>query len=179
MESQIWKLKVQIISSASSPKKSARNFFQNWKLTLTPEMTYSQAGLSLTESFEGCKLSAYQDPKGVWTIGYGHTGPEVVLGLVWTLDQCQVALAKDILWAASVVNNHVRVSLDQRQFDALVDFTFNDGSGNFENSTLLKLVNSGDLAGADEEFGKWVESGGVVLSGLVRRRLAESTLFAS
>ena len=142
-------------------------------------LTYSQSGLELTESFEGCRLSAYHDSKGVLTIGYGHTGSDVVPGLVWTLGQCQVALAKDILWAASVVNQHVTVSLDQHQFDALVDFTFNDGSGNFEGSTLLRLVNAGDFVGADKEFGKWVRSGGVVLSGLVRRRLAEAKLFNS
>ena len=146
---------------------------------LTPEMTYSQTGLELTESFEGCRLSAYQDPRGIWTIGYGHTGPEVVSGLTWTLEQCQTALTKDILRAVSVVNRLVVVSLPQAQFDALVDFTFNDGSGNFENSTLLKLVNAGDTSGADLEFGKWVKSGGVVLSGLVRRRQAEAALFTT
>ena len=146
---------------------------------MTPEMTYSQSGRELTESFEGCRLSAYQDPKGIWTIGYGHTGTDVTEGLVWTTEQCQLALAKDILWAASVVNQHVLVSLTQHAFDALVDFTFNAGSGNFEKATLLKLVNSRDMARADLEFGKWVKSGGVVLSGLVRRRADEAKLFAS
>ena len=141
-------------------------------------MQYSSSGLELTESFEGVRLTSYQDSKGVWTIGFGHAGPEVVPGLVWTTEQCVDALDKDIEWAVSVVNSLVHVALGQHQFDALVDFTFNDGSGNFQSSTLLKLVNAGNFAEADEEFGKWVKSGGVVLSGLVRRRLAEAKLFA-
>ena len=153
------------------------------EIAMTPEMTYSQSGLELTEHFEadgGPKTTSYWDARGkCWTIGYGHTGSDVVEGLTWTPEQCQVALAKDILWAASVVNKHVLVALDQHQFDALCDFTFNSGSGHFEGSTLLRLVNAGDFAGADLEFGKWVKSGGVVLSGLVRRRMAEANLFSS
>ena len=50
-------------------------------------MQYSKTGLALTEGFESCRLTAYQDLKGIWTIGWGHTGPEVVEGLVWTQNQ--------------------------------------------------------------------------------------------
>jgi lysozyme len=150
---------------------------------MTPNMTYSQSGLELTESFEasgGPRLTSYWDAHGgCWTIGFGHTGTDVTEGLMWTAEQCQLSLAKDILRAAAVVNQHVLLSLTQHAFEALVDFTFNEGSGNFEKSTLLRLVNSGDMAGADLEFGKWVKSGGVVLSGLIRRRAAETKLFSS
>lgn len=143
-------------------------------------LTYSQSGLELTEAFEGCVLTAYSDAgKGILTIGFGHTGPDVVPGLVWTQEQAIAALENDIAWAANIVNHFVVPTLEQHQFDALVDFTFNDGAGNFENSNLLRLVNAGDMAAADLEFAKWVHSGGKVLSGLVRRRAAEAALFNS
>lgn len=141
-------------------------------------MLYSQNGLQLTESFESFESAAYWDTFGkVWTIGYGHTGKEVVQGLVWTKQQAITALAADVSWASACVNHLVKVNLDQAQFDALVDFTFNTGVGNFTSSTLLKCINAENMAEADVEFSKWIYSGGRVLSGLVRRRLAEAMLF--
>ena len=92
-------------------------------------LTYGGDGLALTEQFEGCKLTAYQDQVGVWTIGYGHTGPEVVRGATITLEQAQNLLAKDVGSAAACVNNVVAVALSQEEFDALVDFAFNLGAG--------------------------------------------------
>ncbi len=143
-------------------------------------LTYSQSGPELTEAFESCELVAYNDAgKGILTIGYGHTGPDVVPGLVWTKEQAVTALMNDIVWAEKIVNHFVVPTLEQHQFDALVDFTFNDGAGNFENSTLLRLVNAGNMAAADHEFAKWIHAGGKVLSGLVRRRAAEAALFNS
>lgn len=142
------------------------------------EMIYSQTGLQLTESFESLSLKAYWDATGkVWTIGYGHTGKEVVEGLVWTTQQCIDALSLDILKFSKVVNTFVNPQLNQHQFDALVDFTFNVGIFALFKSTLLKDVNLGNMQGADAQFAAWVKSGGKVLSGLVRRRLAEATLF--
>jgi lysozyme len=143
-------------------------------------LTYSQSDLELTEAFEGCVLTAYNDAgKGILTIGYGHTGSDVVPGLVWTKEQAQTALLNDIAWASKVVNHFVVPTLEQHQFDALVDFVFNAGTEAFENSTLLRLVNAGNMQAADLEFGKWVHAGGKVLSGLVRRRAAEAALFNS
>lgn len=140
--------------------------------------TYSQSGLELTEAFEGCVLAAYWDATGkVWTIGFGHTGKEVVDGLVWTRAQAEYALSLDIGWASAVVNKLVEPDINQHQFEALVDFVFNDGAGNFAKSSLLKLVNAGDNEAADLEFMKWVYSGGKILSGLVKRRMAEAKLF--
>lgn len=142
-------------------------------------LTYSQSGLELTEGFESLQLRAYWDATGkVWSIGYGHTGKEVVEGLVWTEQQAVNALAGDISWASAVVNKLVEPDLNQQQFDALVDFVFNDGAGNFANSTLLKDVNAGNNEAADAQFAEWVHSGGKVLSGLVRRRMAEAKLFS-
>lgn len=55
---------------------------------------YSDAGLKLTKNFEGCRLSAYADQGGVWTVGYGHTGPGVHAGLTITQDQANIFFAK-------------------------------------------------------------------------------------
>jgi lysozyme len=139
-------------------------------------MTYSKRGISLTEGFEGCRLVAYQDSKGVWTIGYGHTRG-VFRGMTCTQQQAEAWLVQDIATAEYTVNRLVKIQLTQNEFDALVDFTFNAGAGNLAASTLLKRVNAGDIAGAADEFHKWDHAGGVELSGLLRRRIAEQELF--
>lgn len=153
------------------------------------QFVYSKSGLQLTEQFEGCRLTAYQDSVGVWTIGYGHTGPDVYKGLTITQEQAEALLTKDIAKAAAAVNRLVTLDragdpdtdglpdLTQEEFDALVDFTFNLGAGNLASSTLLKKLNAGDIEGAAAEFPKWVHAGGKVLAGLVKRRDAERALF--
>lgn len=140
-------------------------------------MDYSKQGLALTEGFESCRLTAYRDIKGVLTIGYGHTGLEVVAGLVWTQNQADTALVCDTQHAVNTVNRLVNVELSQTAFDALVDFVFNVGSGNFAGSTMLKLINSGNLDAAAEEFDKWDHASGQVVAGLLRRRKAEKQEF--
>jgi lysozyme len=140
-------------------------------------LTYGGDGLALTEQFEGCKLTAYQDQVGVWTIGYGHTGPEVVAELTITLEQAEALLAKDVGSAAACVNNVVAVQLSQEEFDALVDFVFNLGAGSFEGSTLLRDLNAADFASAAAQFDAWDHAGGAVVAGLLRRRRAETALF--
>ena len=142
-------------------------------------MVYSLDGLHLTESFEGCKLVAYRDVKGVLTIGYGHTGVEVFPGMTITQAEAENFLASDIIWASNFVNRNVTVPLTQHQFDALVDLTFNIGVGNFLHSTLLKLINAGAPASAALQFASWCQSGGKYIAGLARRRKAEVTLFNS
>lgn len=150
---------------------------------MIPAMTYSRQGLELTEHFEdanGPALKAFFDVFAkIWTIGYGHTGTDVKEGLVWTLEQCINALARDVVWAEWIVNQFVEVTLTQDQFDACVDFTFNAGSGAFEDSTLLKYINAGSMIAADNEFTKWVYSGKSVVPGLVRRRAAEEKIFST
>jgi lysozyme len=140
-------------------------------------MSYSLSGLHLTESFESCKLTAYQDIKGIWTIGWGHVGPEVVPGLTWTQQQADDALMLDIQWASRVVNTLVHISLTQPEFDALTDFVFNVGSGNFATSTMLHLLNAHCLVAAAQQFDSWSHASGKVVAGLLRRREAETTLF--
>jgi lysozyme len=158
------------------PQHKARLGVKGLKMPVNA-YSYDNAGLALTEGFEGCKTTAYQDVRGIWTIGYGHTGPEVVEGLVWTEQQCEAALLDDVADAVACVNREVTVAITQDEFDALVDFTFNAGRGSFAGSTLLRDLNAGNFAGAAAQFGAWVKAGGSVCSGLVRRREAEEQLF--
>ena len=139
-------------------------------------MQYSKRGLQLTESFEGCRYVAYQDVRGVWTIGYGHT-KGVEPGDVCTHAQAEAWLDEDTATAEVAVNRLVKVPLTQNEFDALVDFAFNCGVGALQGSTLLRLLNAGDDAKAAEEFERWTHAGGEVVAGLLRRRGAERDLF--
>ena len=140
-------------------------------------MQYSKNGLALTESFESCELTAYQDSGGVWTIGWGHSGPEVTEGLVWTQEQADAQLLVDTQISSDCVNSSVTVALTQDEFDALVDFTFNCGCSAFCNSTMLLLLNQGAYNAAAEQFDRWDYSGGRVVAGLLRRREAEQQEF--
>lgn len=142
-----------------------------------PDMTYSDAGLKMTEKFEGLELNAYQDQVGVWTIGYGHTGSDVFGGLTITQDQAEQLLASDVAASVTCVNNAVTVDLTQNQFDALVDFVFNLGCASLHSSTLLRFVNNSNFASAAPEFLRWDHAGGKVIPGLLARRQAEMTLF--
>lgn len=140
-------------------------------------MQYSLGGQRLTQSFESCRLTAYPDSKGVPTIGWGHTRG-VRLGDTCTQAQADAWLLEDIQEAVAAVNRLVSVALTQHQFDALVDFTFNAGEGNFASSTMLRKLNAGDSAGAEAEFSRWDMCGGAHLAGLARRRAAEAAMFA-
>ncbi|MDA8327509.1 MAG: lysozyme [Betaproteobacteria bacterium] len=139
-------------------------------------MTYSKAGLTLTERFEGCRLTAYPDTGGVWTIGYGHTYG-VHEGMTCTQDQAQAWLIEDTRSATDAVNHLVSIPLKQSEFDALVDFVFNLGVGAFARSTMLKDINAGNLAAAALQFPLWDRDAGRVLAGLLHRRLAEDAEF--
>ncbi len=139
-------------------------------------MEYSKNGIELTARFEGCKLLAYQDSVGVWTIGYGHT-KGVTKGMSCTQQQAEEWLKEDVMDAVRAVNKYVKVDLSQNQFDALVDFTFNLGSGSLSSSTLLKYLNKGSFDLAANEFEKWCHAGGKVLKGLYARRIAEKEMF--
>lgn len=145
---------------------------------MNPAMIYSKSGVQLTERFEGVRLAAYQDSVGVWTIGYGHTWL-VSPGMTCTTEQAEAWLISDTLIAQSDVNEYVHVTLTQGEFDALVDFAFNVGRGNLNNSTLLRDLNAGNIPAAADQFTKWDHAGGVVVAGLLRRRLAEQQEFNS
>ncbi len=141
------------------------------------QFTTSLAGRQLIETFEGLKLTAYQDLVGIWTIGYGHTGPEVKAGQSISVAQADQLLASDLQRFEQGVAHLVTYSLNQQQFDALVSFSFNLGLGSLQSSQLLRLLNAGDVAGAAAEFLRWNRAGGAEVAGLTRRRQAEQQLF--
>lgn len=146
-------------------------------------MRVSEAGRRFIERWEDDKLVAYRDTRGRWTIGRGHTGPEVVEGLRWTQKQSDDAFARDLADEESCVNRNVTVPLAPAQFDALVSFVHNVGCEAFRTSRLLKCVNAHDLIGAYAEFPRWnkehVNGALRVNAGLSNRRLAELALFKS
>jgi lysozyme len=142
-------------------------------------VNYSKNGLALTENFESCALAAYKDIRGIWTIGWGHTGLTVVEGLTCTQAQADAWLLQDCAAAERAVNRLVHITLTQHEFDALVDFAFNCGLAAFAHSTLLKLLNVGDIKGAATQFEEWDHASGKVVAGLLRRRLAEEQEFLS
>lgn len=137
----------------------------------------SPNGAKFIAGFEGFSARPYKDAVGVWTIGYGHTSGVNAATRPITPSEGLDLLEKDAAKAATAVRDLVHVALNQHQFDALVSFTFNLGSGALAESTLLKKLNKHDYKGAQAEFGKWVYAGGRVLAGLVRRRKAEAALF--
>lgn len=140
-------------------------------------MKTSQRGIDLIRQFEGERLSAYLCPAGIPTIGVGHTGPDVHMGMRITAAQSEALLKQDLAKFETGVEKLVTHPITQDQFDALVSFSFNLGLGALKGSTLLKKLNAGDFQGASNEFSKWVNAGGQRLQGLVRRRAAEQMLF--
>ena len=138
----------------------------------------SEAGISLIKDFEGMRLTAYQDSVGVWTVGYGSTGPHVTPYMKITEAQAEQLLKDDLVRFEKCVNDYVKVPINQNEFDALCSFSFNLGCGALAGSTLLKKLNANNpKEEVAEEFGRWVKAGDEVLPGLVRRREAEKTLF--
>ncbi len=148
-------------------------------------MNLSDKGRAFIQSFESCRLTAYRDGGGVWTVGWGHTGPEVRPGFTLTQDQADAIFDDDIARFEAGVNELVTVPLTQGQFDALVSFAFNVGldidedtkAEGLGDSTLLRLLNQGDYTGAMNEFQKWDHDNGKKVAGLTMRRKAEHDLF--
>lgn len=104
-------------------------------------MHLSSHGKTVLIDREGKRNKAYKDSKGIWTIGVGHTGPNVYEGLAWTNQQIEDAFTDDVKWAEDAVNKYVLVPLEQHQFDALVSMTFNIGEWGFFRSTCRRLLN--------------------------------------
>ncbi|HDV8501636.1 TPA: lysozyme [Enterobacter bugandensis] len=146
-------------------------------------MQTSEKGIALIKKFEGCKLTAYQDSVGVWTIGYGWTQPVdgklIRAGMTIKQETAERLLKTGLVSYENDVSRLVKVGLTQGQFDALVSFTYNLGARSLSTSTLLRKLNAGDYAGAADEFPRWNKAGGKVLNGLTRRREAERALFLS
>jgi lysozyme len=140
-------------------------------------MMLGLAGRKLIQSYEKCCLTAYQDERGIWTIGWGHTGKDVYQGLVWTQAQADSYFLIDTSMAQCIVNKTIHCAVNQNQFDAMVSLAFNIGETAFGCSTLGRMVNGGDLVGAAMQFPLWDHAGGHVSEGLETRREAEAALF--
>jgi lysozyme len=140
-------------------------------------MTHSENATKLVQGFEDCRLSAYKDGNGIWTIGYGHTGPAVVEGLTCTQAMADEWLNQDLAVADAAIARLVKMALNQNQYDALVSLIFNIGQGHFATSTCLRQLNQGNAVAACQAMGMWNMVAGQVSDGLVRRRAAEQKLF--
>jgi len=154
-------------------------------------MKASKNCLDVIKHYEGLSLKAYADPStngDPYTIGHGHTGLEVVPGLVWTQQQADEALVADIAKFERMVNKFCSTR-DQGRFDALVSFAFNMGGGRKgvkdglielkggQQSSLLRLTNAGQYQAAAEQFALWANANGKKMLGLIRRRASERALY--
>lgn len=142
-------------------------------------MRLDDAGIALISAHEGVRTKAYWDAHGkVWTIGYGHTAT-ARKGMTITKAQAVELLRSDIRRFEECVDGAVRGDLTQGQFNALVSLAFNLGCGGFKRSSVLALVNEGRMDDAMSAFNNYVKAGGRRLAGLVKRRKAESQMFAA
>ena len=148
----------------------------------SPGIDWLTPCLQLVKEFEGCKLEAYLCPAGVWTIGWGHTGPEVKKGLAWTQHKADVTLESELRAVRDQVLKLLPVAHQWTgaQQAAIVSFTYNVGAGALETSTLRRRLIAGEnpVVVVREELPRWNKGGGDVLPGLVRRRTAEVALFS-
>jgi len=139
-------------------------------------MQTSEKGKEFIKHFEGCKLEAYQCSGDVWTIGCGHTRG-VEEGDKISKKQADALLSADIEMVETHVQRLITVDLNQSQWDAIVSWCFNLGCGNLRASTMLQVINSGDLDKVSEQIIRWDKVGKKAVAGLTRRRKAEADLF--
>jgi lysozyme len=149
------------------------------------DRTLSDKGAEFIAGFEGFSARLYEDPAGHCSIGFGHqvhpgkcdgSEPKEFKDGISRKRGLRI-LQKDAGIAGDEVNRSVEVRLNQTQFDALVSFTFNVGTGAFRDSTLLRLLNKGRYRDVPEQLDRWVFAGGEKLESLINRRKAEGRLF--
>lgn len=140
----------------------------------------NRATLEHIKASEGVRLKAYPDPGSrngdPWTIGYGSTRG-VKKGDVITAEEAERRLAVDLGDAEAAVEKAVKVPLNDNQFGALVSFVFNVGAGAFRESTLLRLLNTGQYDAVPAQLARWNKNDGAVMAGLTKRRAAEAKLW--
>ncbi|WP_017907425.1 lysozyme [Xanthomonas sp. SHU 199] len=135
---------------------------------------------SLVRKWEGCRLAAYPDPATgaePYTIGYGSTGPGITKGTVWTQTQADERLEQDVAKFVNGVSALLKRKPTDNQLGAMASLAYNIGLGNFGKSTLLRLFNAGDIAGAAKQFAVWRMANGKVMQGLINRRADERKVF--
>lgn len=139
-------------------------------------MRVSEQGAALIKFFEGFRANAYPDPVGIWTIGYGFT-QGVKPGDTITKEDADNRLKAELIRFENCVEQNVKVHLTQNEFDAVVSLVYNIGCGAFKMSSLLMSLNAGEKGVAADRFMDWIRAGGVILPGLVKRRMKERDLF--
>lgn len=149
------------------------------------DKTISKAGLNLIKKYEGFRNHPYLCPSDIPTIGYGNTfyedGTKVTLNdEPITKKRGEELLKLVVKDFEDAVNDFVNVEINQNQFDALVSFAYNVGTGALSRSTLLKKINKNpDDPSIENEFKRWNKSGGKILKGLTKRRNSEAYLYFS
>ena len=144
-------------------------------------MRISKQGLDFIKSHEALRLKAYQDCKGVWTIGWGHT-KNVHPGDVITREQAEQFIRDDFAWVERTLNADLVTGRDkplvtQNEFDALCSLVFNIGSQAYLDSTVRRKIKQGDKMAAARAFKMWVYSNHKFVQGLANRRADEVRLF--
>ena len=144
-------------------------------------MRTSQSGIDLIKRFEGLELESYQDITGIWTIGYGHTGPEVGPDQRITTSEAEALLRHDLVSREKAVSRLTKVDINQNEFDALVSFVYNVGETAYSRSTARRRLNAENRIGAADAltwFNKATVNGVLrEVLGLTRRRASEKALF--
>lgn len=140
-------------------------------------MTALAHAMALIKRWEGCRLVAYKCPAGIWTIGWGSTGPGISEGVRWTQAQADERLARDVEKFMVGVRKLLRRPVTEAQLGAMTSLAYNIGIGAFGSSTLLRLFNAGQTDLAAAQFAVWRRAGGKVLQGLVNRRADERRVF--
>lgn len=133
--------------------------------------------LEAIKRFEGLRLTAYQDQGGVWTVGYGATGSEIVQGTVWTQAQADADLSLRVAHLEMQLLRLITVDLTQAQLTALTSLAYNIGIGAFGSSSCLAALNAGKAAEAADDILKWHFVGHTDNAGLRMRRAAERAIF--
>jgi GH24 family phage-related lysozyme (muramidase) len=142
----------------------------------------NRATLDLIKQFEGCKLTAYKDIAGIWTIGYGTTaaaglGIEPSKGMTITQERAEDLLRRGVDKFAAQVDALITTKVNQNQRGAIICLAYNIGVGALSKSTVLRELNAGNKDKAAAAFQMWNKAGGEIVQGLVRRREAERQLF--
>lgn len=125
------------------------------------------------DGLEGVRYQPYRDVVDKWTVCWGHTGKDIILGKTYTKAECQALLDKDLNIVARQINPYIKVPIPETTRGALYSFVYNVGAGNFKTSTLLYKINQGDIKGACEQLRRWTYAGGKQWKGLITRREIE------
>lgn len=141
-------------------------------------MKLTSKGAKFIQEFEGLRLKAYRDQRGVWTIGYGATGPSISARTTWTKEQADERFIQDAEEREMQLTKYLGTTpTTQNQFDALMSLAYNIGMGALHGSTVLRKHLAEDYKGAADAFLSWNKVNGRVDPGLVRRRHEERDLY--